>query len=345
MNEKIDQIQEILDKAIDNKKVFGTSFSLKLNGETHTAASGNFSANSPFFIASTTKLFTTSVLLKLKSLGKIKLDDRVSQYLDSSLLNGLHVYKGIDYSHQLTIENLMAHTSGLPDYFQGKDDSGKSLEIKLIEGGDRSWNFEESISMSKRLKSLFPPGAKGEANYSDTNFQILGKIIELILGKPLTQIFEELIILPLNLKNTYLYQDSTDSKPKNMYYKNKELPIPKAMTSFGPDGGIVSTSTDLLLFVESFFKGKLFPEAFIPDLQKWNPIFFPMQSGIGIHRFKLPWIFNPFGAIPELIGHSGLSGALAYCNLEKNLFIAGTVNQIAYPDTSFRLAIQLIRAI
>jgi D-alanyl-D-alanine carboxypeptidase len=345
MKEKIVQVQEILDKAIDKKKVFGTSFSIKFKGETYTAASGNLSFNSPFFIASTTKLFTTSVLLKLKSQGKIQLDEKVSKYIDSSVLNGLHVYKGTDYSYQLTIENLMAHTSGLPDYFQGKDDSGKSLEIELIEGGDRSWNFEESISMSKRLKSLFPPGAKGKANYSDTNFQILGRIIEVILGKPLSQIFEELIILPLNLKNTYLYQDSSDSKPKNMYYKNHELPIPKAMTSFGPDGGIVSTSIDLLLFVESFFRGKLFPETYIPDLQKWNPIFFPMQSGIGIHRFKLPWIFNPFGAVPELIGHSGLSGALSYCNLEKDLFLAGTVNQIAYPETSFRLAIQLIRAI
>jgi hypothetical protein len=70
-----------------------------------------------------------------------------------------------------------------------------------------------------------------------------------------------------------------------------------------------------------------------------------MQSGIGIHRFKLPWIFNPFGVVPELIGHSGLSGALAYCNLEKDLFITGTVNQIAYPETSFKLAIKLIQSL
>lgn len=70
-----------------------------------------------------------------------------------------------------------------------------------------------------------------------------------------------------------------------------------------------------------------------------------MQAGVGIHRFKLPWIFNPTGIIPELIGHSGLSGALAYYSPEKDLYIAGTVNQVAFPDTSFRLAIRLIREI
>jgi CubicO group peptidase (beta-lactamase class C family) len=99
----------------------------------------------------------------------------------------------------------------------------------------------------------------------------------------------------------------------------------------------------MLLFLESFFNGTYFPKSYINDLQVWNRIFFPMQSGIGIHRFKLPWIFNPFGTIPELIGHSGLSGALAYYSPDKNLFITGTVNQIAYPETSFKLAIKLMQ--
>jgi len=70
-----------------------------------------------------------------------------------------------------------------------------------------------------------------------------------------------------------------------------------------------------------------------------------MQSGIGIHRFKLPWFLNPFGTIPELLGHSGLSGALAYYSPTKDLYIAGTVNQVAYPDTAFRLAIKLIQKV
>jgi CubicO group peptidase (beta-lactamase class C family) len=139
-----------------------------------------------------------------------------------------------------------------------------------------------------------------------------------------------------------VYQDITDETPMHLYAKQNPLIIPKAMTSFGPDGGIVSTSPEMIRFLYAFFNGVFFPVAVIDTLKTWNRIFFPMQSGIGIHRFSLPWILNPFGTVPELIGHSGLSGALAYCNPAKNLFISGTVNQVAYPDTSFKLAIKLI---
>lgn len=66
-----------------------------------------------------------------------------------------------------------------------------------------------------------------------------------------------------------------------------------------------------------------------------------MLSGIGIHLFKLPRVFNPAGTIPDFIGHSGLSGALAFYSPKENLFIVGTVNQVAHPDISFRTMIKL----
>jgi CubicO group peptidase (beta-lactamase class C family) len=117
------------------------------------------------------------------------------------------------------------------------------------------------------------------------------------------------------------------------------------MTSFGADGGIVSTSSDMLVFIEAFFTGKIFPISYIAELQEWNSIFFPMQSGIGIHLFKLPWIFNPMGTVPYFIGHSGLSGALAYFCPKENSYIVGTVNQVAYPDLSFKTMIKLTQQI
>jgi len=215
----------------------------------------------------------------------------------------------------------------------------------LTKGFDRSWSFEEAIEYSKTLKPLFEPGAKGRAHYSDTNFQLLGRIIENVTKKSLTEIFDELIYKKLVLTKTYLFSDIEDTRPKTLYYKDRELFIPKAMVSFGPDGGIVSTSEELLIFTEAFFNGAFFPQQYMDTLKVWNKIFFPMQSGIGIHRFKLPWIFNPAGQIPELIGHSGLSGTIAYHSPEKKLYITGTVNQVAFPDTSFRLAVKLIQKI
>lgn len=143
------------------------------------------------------------------------------------------------------------------------------------------------------------------------------------------------------MTKTYLYQDPSDKTPKTLYYKGTELHIPQAMTSFGADGGIVSTSNDMLIFLEAFFSGKIFAKEYIDELQDWKNIFPPLKSGIGIHLFKLPWIFNPTVALPNFIGHSGLSGALAYYSPEGNIFIVGTVNQVAHPDISFRTMIKL----
>lgn len=345
MTEKEKSLQAVLNKTVDGKRVFGTSFAIKKDGVTWFGASGNVTKDQPYFIASATKLFTTAITLRLKSEGKISLEDKISKYLDKTVLNGLHIYNKKDYSDELTIKHLLAHTSGLADYFQGKGVNGKSLEDEIKNGGDQFWTFEQALERTKAMKPLFIPGTKNKANYSDANFQLLGKIIESITNKSYSGTCDELIIKPLKLSSTYLYKDITDKTPKTLYYKANELHIPKAMTSFGPDGGLVSTSANMLIFIEAFFTGKLFPKEYINDLQEWNKIFFPMKSGIGIHLFKLPWFFNPTGAVPNFFGHSGLSGALAFYSPKENIFVVGTVNQVAYPDISFKIMINLTQIV
>jgi D-alanyl-D-alanine carboxypeptidase len=345
MNQKALALQRILDKTVDGKKIFGTSFAVKKEGQTWIGASGNIATDQPYFIASTTKLFVTALILRFTSDGKLRLDDRISKYLSADIVHGLHVYKGKDYSDELTVTHLLAHTSGLADYFQNKDANGKSLQQYIVSGIDQSWTFGECIERTKSMKPLFVPGTKGKAHYSDTNFQLLGKLIETITGKSFDENCVDYIITPLALSKTYLYKDASDNIPKTLYYKSNELYIPQAMTSFGPDGGMVSTAADMLVFIEAFFTGKLFPLSYINDLQKWNGIFFPMQSGVGIHAFKLPWIFDPTRSIPDLIGHSGLSGALAFYSPKDNIYIAGTVNQVAHPDASFRTMIKLAQTL
>lgn len=341
MKEKL--LQSILENTIDRKKVFGTSFCVKYKDETWCGAAGNLTSEQQFFIASTTKLYITAIILNLKAKGLLNLEDNISIYLDKWTMNKLHHYKGVDYSKGIFIRQLLAHTSCIPDYFQQKDVEGNSIESEITEGKDQSWTFDEAIAHSKNKPPLFIPEAKGKAHYSDTNFQLLGRIIETVTNKSVAENLEEIIFTPLGLTKTYLYSDVEDRRPRALYFKNKELLIPKAMTSFGADGGIVSTASEVLKFLEAFFNGTFFPVAYIDQLKNWNKIFFPMQAGVGIHKFKLPWFFDPFNSIPELIGHSGLSGALAYYSPEKDLYIAGTVNQVAYPDTSFKLAIKLIQ--
>jgi CubicO group peptidase (beta-lactamase class C family) len=345
MNEKSERLQSILNNAIDNKNIFGTSFSVNYKSELWSGASGNLSAESQYFIASTTKLYVTAIILHLKSRGILDLEDKIGKYLDNTVLKDLHKLKGTDRSGEISIKHLLAHTSGIPDYFQQKNNQDTSFEKEIVKGRDQYWSFEQAVEYSKSLKPLFVPGTKGKAHYSDTNFQLLGRIMENITGKSIADNYDELLFKPLGLSKTYLYSDIQDKRPATLYYKSKKLFIPKAMASFGPDGGIVSTSAELMTFLTAFFTGRFFPASYIDGLKKWNKIFFPMQSGIGIHRFKLPAVFNPFGTIPELIGHSGLSGTLAYHSPEKDFYITGTVNQVAFPGTSFRVAIKLMQKV
>ena len=341
-----DALQRILDRTVDHKKVFGTSFAIKYGDDVWSGAAGNLTGEQPYFIASTTKLFVTAIVVDLIAKGALHWDDLIGRYLDKAIVDGLHVYKGTDYSGQLTIKHLLSHTSGLPDYFEDKSKSGSSLFTELIvEGHDRSWTFEALIARSKTLSPHFRPGQKNKAHYADTNFQLLGRMLENHTGRSIAELMGQHIIEPLQMASTYLYEDLADTRPQTPYYKRQERHIPQAMTSFGPDGGIVSTATDMLTFIEGFFTGKLFPVSYVKALQQWNNIFYPLQSGIGIHRFKLPWLLNPVGTIPALVGHSGLSGALAFHGLGKPLYIAGTVNQLAYRSTSFRLAIKLIQKV
>ncbi len=339
------ELQRILDRRVDNKKIFGTSFAIQYKGATWAGASGDLTTDTPYFIASVTKLFVTAVILRLVADGKLTLDDKIAGYLEPDTLKGLHMLNGKNYAAQITVRHLLAHTSGIPDYFSGRDQHGGSMEKDLFQGKDCFYTFEELIALSKSMKPAFVPAQKGKALYSDTNFQLLGRIIEKLTGASLEENYKQYIIGPASLSHTYLYTDCEDARPKDIYYKTRPLHIPRIMTCFGPDGGVVSTASDMLRFIAFFFNGGFFPITYVESLRVWNPIFYPMQSGIGIHRFKLPWLLNPTGLIPELNGHSGLSGAVAFQGVGKDIYIAGTVNQLAYNDISFRTAIKLMQKV
>lgn len=339
------KFQSIIDKSIDNKSVFGTVLSIEKGNEHWAGAAGNLTVKQPYFIASTTKLYITAVILKLRAENKLSLDDKISKFLSADLMQNLHVFKGMDYSNTLTITNLLAHTSGLPDYFEDKDGSGKSLLQRLQEGDDQSWTFEQAIDISKNLSPKFAPDTKGKAHYSDTNFQLLGKIIENIYGKSIGTVLREVVFEPLALKQTYLYADATDKTPAVMYFKNKPLDICKAMTSFGADGGIVSTADETMVFAKAFFNGTFFPKDYLQELFVWNKVMFPLEYGVGIMRFQLPAMFTMFRKVPAFIGHSGLSGAFAYYVPGKDVFLSGSVNQINNPGTSYKMLIQIVSSI
>ncbi len=308
---------------------------------------GNFTQQSRYFIASTTKIYTTSIIMKLRSEGLLELDDQLSKFYKDSEITGISVIGGVDFSQQITVRQLLAHTSGLADYFSGKNGGSKSAEEDLMAGKDMPWTLESALTMVRSLKPKFKPGAPGKAYYSDTNYQLLGGIIERLRGKKIGEVFQQEIFGPLGLKNTYLFEvGQQDSALIPLYYRENSLYIPQAMASFGPDGGIVSNSQDSARFLRAFFQGEIFPEEYLFEMTaEYNRIFFPLRYGVGLMMFQLPAIFTLFRKFPELLGHSGLSGAFSFYAPKLDLYFTGSLNQIAARSASYQMLVKCMQAL
>jgi CubicO group peptidase (beta-lactamase class C family) len=225
----------------------------------------------------------------------------------------------------------------------------------IVAGSDEEWDVEAVVDMAKsRLSPKFPPEPRGQetsgkkAHYSDTNYQLLGAIIESVTEKPLHEVFDELIIEPLKLSSTYLYghgkpQAPEEGSPANIYYKEKPLYLDKAMRSFGPDGGIVSNVEDSLRFLRNLMEGKLFEElSTLERMKSWKRLSFPLQYGLGLMRFKLPRLFSPLSPTAELIGHAGASNAFLFHSDVGQLYIGGTLNQLQNQGRPFRLMLKVV---
>ena len=297
-------------------------------------------ASSQYFIASTTKLYVTAILAQLRHQGLIDFDKPASSYLPDGMMDGIHVLKKVDSSSQITVRQMMAHTSGIADYFEQRGKKGRSHFERVLKE-DFRWDVHDVLEITRALKPKFRPGTPKRAFYSDTNYQLLGSIIESIEGAPFSDVLDRRIIEPLGLADTYLFTEADlkeyDYLPGILFGK-KPIVIPKAMTSVQADGGIVSTSTDGIRFLQAFMDGTLFPTSYFKELlSNWHSIFGPLEYGTGVMRYKLPRLFSPFQPVPPMVGHSGASGCVLFFIPELDLYISGTLNQIKKRGLSFQL--------
>ena len=279
----------------------------------------------------------------------LNLDDQISKYLPSELTKGIHIYSGTDYIDKIKISHLISHTSELADYFTQKQKDSKYLSDKLDSNGDFKWDTNDIMRIVREeMAPSFIPGEGNKAFYPDTNFQLLGAIIETVTGKSLAEVYNEIIFEPLELKNSYLFSLSSQklrSQPAQIYFDDKALDAPVAMESFGPDGGIVATARESITFTGAFFDSSLFPKSYLKEMKQWNRIFFPFEYGYCLMRFKLPRIVSPFKPAPELIGHSGSTASFSFYCPEKDFYLAGTLNQLKEQSRPFQLMIKVINAI
>jgi hypothetical protein len=77
-------------------------------------------------------------------------------------------------------------------------------------------------------------------------------------------------------------------------------------------------------------------------LEKWNNIFFPFKYGIGIQKFHIPRILSPFHPVPDMVGHSGSTGSVAFYVPDMDVYITGSTNQQARPNIAFQTLIKIV---
>lgn len=339
MNKSI--LTQILSNVITKKYIFGTVFYLSSddNNIDLIGASGDIKEDSQYYIASINKFFISSIILKLFTKNKLDLHDKISKYLPEEVVRGIHIHKCKDYSNDLSIAHMMSHTSGLPCYLTDKQANGKKAMAELEAGIDQPWAINKVIQEVKNMKTHFPPGKEGRAKYIDTNHQILGLIIENITGEPVNIILKNLF-QELNLSKTYVCEDANNEKFVSIRYKSEKIYIPLFLNSTQND--IISTAKDQMIFLKAFFNGHFFPRERLNELKKWNNIFFPFKYGIGIQKFTMPRILSPFHPVPDMIGHSGSTGSVAFYVPDMDLYITGTVNQQSRPNIAFQTIIKII---
>jgi D-alanyl-D-alanine carboxypeptidase len=316
-------------------------------------------SDTPFFIASVTKLYIASTILKLQERGQVGLDQPISTYLPQTLIGGLHRLDGVDYTEQVTVRHLLGHSSGLPEYLEDKPQGGRTFVDRILEQ-DFAFTIEDILDVVRDLPPHFPPQSYDEpqqkVRYCDTNYQLLIAIIEALTGGSLHAAFMELLYQPLGLADTYHPGTRADAPdPAGLWIDDQPLHIPLAMRSFGD---LISTIDDQISFMRSLVRGEVFDDPATLDLMlgHWNTFGFslnpvrispgwPIAYGLGMMRFEIPRLFSGFRSIPAVVGHSGATGSwLFYCQ-ELDILLAGSVNQLSAGAVPFRYFPKILQAV
>lgn len=320
-------------------------------------------ADTPFFIASVTKLYVAATVMRLRERGEVDLDAVIAAYLPTALTAGLHRLGGVDRTDSITVRHLLGHTSGLPDYIEQRPRGGRSLIERLVSEGDMTCGIEEAVDITRRLTPHFPPqprdARRPKARYSDTNYRLLMAIIERVTGRPLHRVFEELLFGPLGLRRTYLPGHEPPDlavAPATLWFGDRPLEIPRALASLCD---LYSTAGDSIRFLRGLMRGEIFedPATLGAMQERWVRFGFPVDAaalrapgwpieyGLGMMRYRLPRALTPGRRMPAVIGHTGSTGCwLFYCP-ELEVLLSGTVDQATGGAVPYRLVPRILRAL
>lgn len=188
------------------------------------------------------------------------------------------------------------------------------------------------------MRPVFAPGAGTKAFYSDTNCYLLTETVVRSTGQDIGSAIAARIVRPLGLTRTAFYEPGMAALPLRL--GARVIEIPRALASMPGDGGAVSSLSDLARLRSAFFEGALFRRELLGELPAWRRVFFPLRAGTGVLRFAMPRWLPPFRRGLAFIGHSGITGALAFYCPARGRFIVGTVNQLQDRARCYRMMIK-----
>ncbi|MBX0351935.1 serine hydrolase domain-containing protein [Bacillus toyonensis] len=252
-----------------------------------------------FRIGSVTKTFIATVLLQLSGENRLNLDDSIEKWLPG-------VIQGNGYDgNQITIRQILNHTSGIADYMNSKDFD--------IMDTKKSYTAEEFVKMGISLPPEFAPG-KGWS-YSNTGYVLLGILIEKVTGNSYAEEIENRIIEPLDLSNTFLPGNSSvipGTKHARGYIQLDGASELKDVTYINPgssDGDMISTADDLNKFFSYLLSGKLLKEQQLNQMLTTVPTDREGTGyGLGIVEIKLPNGVSVWGHRGSVLGFSTFVG-------------------------------------
>jgi D-alanyl-D-alanine carboxypeptidase len=267
------------------------------------------------------KTYVSAVAIQLMHEGKLGLDDRISKYLGAEPW-----FARLPNGADITVRQLMTHTSGLVRYeFQAK------FTADLRAQPFKEWTAVERLGYVLDQRAPFAAGQGWE--YSDTNYIVLGMIIERLTGKTYYAALRERILDPLRLVNT-IPSDRPDlpgvangyAGPRNELggfdasIVNGRMAVNPGLEWTG--GGIASTADDLARWAKLLYEGRAFDPSMLPKLLEAVP-----AAGLGRDtRYGLGVIVRPT-ALGTAYGHSG--------------FFPGYATEVLYfPDLKVAVAIQ-----
>ncbi len=301
--------QEIIDSLVNANGIPGLNFSILLPDGTRENYSSGYSdiesnilldEDDVLFSGSIGKTYAVAILMQLVDEGKVSLTDNIKDYFDE--VDWLNRIPNIDY---ITIEMLLRHTTGIPRWVM-KPEVWKILH----DNPDKEWTYEDRLSFVFDDEPAHPAGEGW--GYSDTNYLLIGMLIEKVTGNYYYDILKNRILKPFDLKNTY---PSDKREIFNLAQGYSRLPdlflIPERVVEegkyiFNPQmewtgGGVASTTADLAKWARNYYTGEVFSDSLLSKII--NPGGETIRLGRTTSYSLGSFIFETVNGIA--LGHSG----------------------------------------